>query len=153
MNKSRKTDDGKIANRIRIYKIQLIRVDRQFRCTVGQHIWTVGSDDLNFVNLFNIINIFWSFWDHFVHLDCKYLKKKKKKKKKHYENTPIQIHRNFTSKNWKFLDKNLWHFSYFCSKHRFWVLLEQVSTMYVLEQTYIKNNVYMYPCKTPVYDI
>ena len=25
---------------------------------------------------------------------------------------------NFTSKNWKFSDKRLWYFSYFCSKHR-----------------------------------
>ena len=25
---------------------------------------------------------------------------------------------NFTSKNWKFSDKNLWYFSYFCSEHR-----------------------------------
>ena len=29
---------------------------------------------------------------------------------------------NFTSKNWKFSDKKLWYFSYFCSKHRLWVL-------------------------------
>ena len=31
---------------------------------------------------------------------------------------------NFTSKNWKFSDKNLWYFPYFCSKHRLWYSLE-----------------------------
>ena len=30
---------------------------------------------------------------------------------------------NFTSKNRKFSDKKLWYFSYFCSKHRLWVLV------------------------------
>ena len=30
---------------------------------------------------------------------------------------------NFSSKNWKFSDKKLWYFSYFCSKHRLWVLV------------------------------
>ena len=34
---------------------------------------------------------------------------------------------NFTSKNWKFSDKNLWYFSYFCSKHRLWVLVRTAS--------------------------
>ena len=32
----------------------------------------------------------------------------------------------FTSKNWKFSDKN-WYFSYFCSKHRLWVLVRTAS--------------------------
>ena len=34
---------------------------------------------------------------------------------------------NFTSKNWKFTDKKFWHFSYFCSKHRMWVLIRTAS--------------------------
>ena len=34
---------------------------------------------------------------------------------------------NFTSKNWKFSDKNLWYFSNFCSKHRLWVLIRTAS--------------------------
>ena len=34
----------------------------------------------------------------------------------HYENTPIQINWNFTTKNWKFQIKILIFFSYFCSK-------------------------------------
>ena len=37
----------------------------------------------------------------------------------HYENTPIEIYRTFhLKKTWKFSDKNLWYFSYFCSKYR-----------------------------------
>ena len=31
---------------------------------------------------------------------------------------------NFTVKNWKYSDKNLWYFPYFCSKHRLWYSLE-----------------------------
>ena len=34
---------------------------------------------------------------------------------------------NFTSKNWKFSDEKLWYFSYFCSKHRLWVLVRTAS--------------------------
>ena len=34
---------------------------------------------------------------------------------------------NFTSENWKFSDKNLWYFSYFCSKHRLWVPVRTAS--------------------------
>ena len=49
---------------------------------------------------------------------------------------------NFTSKNWKFSDKKIWYFSYFCSKHRLWVLVRtasarrfsRVPTIYVFEQ-------------------
>ena len=29
----------------------------------------------------------------------------------------------FTTTNWKFSDKKFWYFSYFCSKHRLWVLV------------------------------
>ena len=34
---------------------------------------------------------------------------------------------NFISKNWKFSDKKLRYFSYFCSKHRLWVLFRTAS--------------------------
>ena len=34
---------------------------------------------------------------------------------------------NFTSKNWKFSDKKLLYFSYFCSKYRLWVLVRTAS--------------------------
>ena len=34
---------------------------------------------------------------------------------------------NFTSKNWKFSDRKLLYFSYFCSKHRLWVLVRTAS--------------------------
>ena len=34
---------------------------------------------------------------------------------------------NFSSKNLKFSDKKLWYFSYFCSKHRLWVLVKTAS--------------------------
>ena len=34
---------------------------------------------------------------------------------------------NFTTKKWKFLDKKFWYFSYFCSKHRLWVLIRTAS--------------------------
>ena len=27
-----------------------------------------------------------------------------------------------TTKKWKFTDEKFWYFSYFCSKHRLWVL-------------------------------
>ena len=37
---------------------------------------------------------------------------------------------NFTSKNWKFSDKKLLYFSYFCSKHRLLVLV-RTSSMYI----------------------
>ena len=34
---------------------------------------------------------------------------------------------NFISKNWKFSDKKLRYFSYFCTKHRLWVLVRTAS--------------------------
>ena len=35
---------------------------------------------------------------------------------------------NFTNKTkWKFSDKKIWYFSYFCSKHRMWVLVRTAS--------------------------
>ena len=34
---------------------------------------------------------------------------------------------NFTTKNWKFSDKKTLIFSYFCSKHRLWVLVRTAS--------------------------
>ena len=65
---------------------------------------------------------------------------------------------NFTSKNWNFSGKKLWYFSYFCSKHRLWVLVRTASarrfyripTIYVLSKN-MKNNVY--PCKPQFYHI
>ena len=41
----------------------------------------------------------------FVLFCISYLFEKNKKIATHYENTPIQIYRIFTSKNWKFSDK------------------------------------------------
>ena len=35
--------------------------------------------------------------------------------------------KTFTTKNWKFSDKNSDIFSYFCSKHRLWVLVRTIS--------------------------
>ena len=65
---------------------------------------------------------------------------------------------NITAKNWKFSDKKLWYFSYFCSKHRLWVLVRtaslrrfsRVPTIFVLSRNK-KNKVY--PCKPQFYYI
>ena len=51
----------------------------------------------------------------------------------HYENTPIQIYCNFTTKKGKFSDKKFWYFHkywYFSfrSKHRLWVLVRTAMT-------------------------
>ena len=47
---------------------------------------------------------------------------------KHYENTPIQLYWKFYhQKKWKFSDKKFWYFSYFCTKHRLWVLVRTAS--------------------------
>ena len=46
----------------------------------------------------------------------------------HYENMPIQIYRKFhLKKKLKIFDKKLSYFSYFCSKHRLWVLVRTAS--------------------------
>ena len=46
----------------------------------------------------------------------------------HYENTPIQIYwKLYNQKKRKFSDKKFWYFSYFCSKHRLWVLVRTAS--------------------------
>ena len=79
------------------------------------------------------------------------LKKKKKKKKcwvlnwksfvkhlkwvptqhVHYENMPIQIYWKFyNKKKGKFSDKKFWYVSYFCSKHRLWILVRTASNEY-----------------------
>ena len=66
----------------------------------------------------------------------------------HYENTPIQIYtENFTTKKWKFSDKNsdIFHTS---AQNRGEVVL--TSTHYVLSRNK-KNNVY--PCKPQFYYI
>ena len=68
---------------------------------------------------------------------------------------------NFTSKNWFYLHKKkLWHFSYFCSKQRLWVLVRTASeavltstqkSMGFFFQKNKKNNVY--PCQPQFYYI
>ena len=45
----------------------------------------------------------------------------------HYENTPIQIYRNFHLQKLKIFRRKIWYFSYFCSKHRLWVLVRTAS--------------------------
>ena len=46
----------------------------------------------------------------------------------HYENTPIQIYGEFRpTKTEKFQINKLWYISYFCSKHRLWVLVRTAS--------------------------
>ena len=66
----------------------------------------------------------------------------------HYKkNTPVQIYWKFRHQNWKFSDKNSDIFSYFCSKHRLWVL-EAVLT----STNKIKKIIYT-PCKPQFYYI
>ena len=65
----------------------------------------------------------------------------------------------FTFENRKLSDKNLWYFSYFCSKYRLWVLFrnrphrggsnEYPQSMFLSRNK--KNNVY--PCKPQFYSI
>ena len=65
---------------------------------------------------------------------------------------------NFTTKKWNFSDKKFWYFSYFCSKHRLWVLVrtasmrqfQRVPTIYVLSRN--KKNI-VNPCKPHFYHI
>ena len=74
--------------------------------------------------------------------------------KRAYSNTLKCYHQ----KNWKFSDNFFLSFSYFCSKHRLWVLIrtasprrfKRVPTIYVLSRNK-KNNVY--PCKPQFYYI
>ena len=54
---------------------------------------------------------------------------------------------NFTTKNWKFSDKKCWYFSYFCSKHRLWVL-EYPQSMFL-----IRNKKIMYTPVNPSFTI
>ena len=42
----------------------------------------------------------------------------------------------FTIKKGKFSDKKIWYFSYFCSKHRLWVLVRTASPKAVLTSTH-----------------
>ena len=63
---------------------------------------------------------------------------------------------NFTSKNWKFSDKKLWYFSYFCPKHRLWYSLEPPrrggSNEYPQSMFLSRNkNNNVYPCKPQFY--
>ena len=48
-----------------------------------------------------------------------------------YSNTEMYIE-NFPSKNWKFSDNKLWYFSYFCSKHRLWVLVRTAASIEII---------------------
>ena len=57
---------------------------------------------------------------------------------------PIQIYWKFYLQKWKFSDKKFWYVSYFCSKHRLWVLV-----MFLSRNK--KNNVYL--CKPKFYYI
>ena len=46
----------------------------------------------------------------------------------HYENMPIQIYRKFHLQKLNFqIKKRCYFFSYFCSKHRLWVLIRTAS--------------------------
>ena len=59
---------------------------------------------------------------------------------------------SFTTKNGNFSDKKFWYFSYFCSKHRLWVLVrtnEYPQSMFLSRNN--KNNVYL--CKPQFYYI
>ena len=68
---------------------------------------------------------------------------------KHYENKPIQIYWKFYQhKNVNFQIKKVWYLSYFCSKHRLWVLVRTAS-MFLSRNK--KDNVY--PCKPLFYYI
>ena len=69
----------------------------------------------------------------------------------HYENLPIQITENFTTKKMKLSDKKFWYFSYFCSKHRLWDEAVLTSTHNLCLSRNKKNNVY--PCKPQFYYI
>ena len=46
---------------------------------------------------------------------------------KHYGNTPIQIYLKFHHQKLKIFREKFWYFSYFCSKHRLWVLVRTAS--------------------------
>ena len=91
-------------------------------------------------------------------------KKKKKKKKKNQKKTTTSLQKhakymeNLTSKNWKFSDKNSDIFSYFCLKHRLWVLDRTTlarrfwrAPQSIFLSRNKKNNVY--PCKPQFYCI
>ena len=67
----------------------------------------------------------------------------------HYENMPIQIYRKFHLQKLKISNKTKpLIFSYFCSKHRLWVLVRTGSNEYpqfMFLSRNMKNNVY--PCR------
>ena len=72
---------------------------------------------------------------------------------------------NFTTKNGNFSDKKYWYFSYFCSKHRLWVVVWTALVMFepphqggsnkypqsMFLSRNKKNN--LYPCKPQLYYI
>ena len=70
----------------------------------------------------------------------------------HYENMPIHIYRKFHLPNQKKIQtKKLFCFSYFCSKHRLWVLVRTASAQSMFLSRNKKNKVY--PCKPQFYYI
>ena len=69
---------------------------------------------------------------------------------KHYKYTPVQKYCKFYNQERKVSDKNPdIFFSYFCSKHRLWVLVGTASSTFSIKNK--KNNVY--PCKPKFYYI
>ena len=87
------------------------------------------------------------FRKDFVVLDCHIVKRYNTTKymMPHYENTPIQIYWKFYRQKTKVLRlKKIWYFSYFCTKHRLWVLVRTASrsTHNLCFWAEIKNNIY-----------
>ena len=71
-----------------------------------------------------------------------------------YENTPIQIYWNFTTKKGKFSDKKFWYFSYSCSKHSLEPPRRGGSNEYPQSMFWSRNqNNNVYPCKPQFYYI
>ena len=98
------------------------------RKTFKQHL--LASFQNNFTEMFlrwpstkimKMVLLHWTKWPP-------KLKLKEKKKKTFITKTCLfKYIENFTTKKWKFSDKNFWYFWYFCSKHRFWVLVRTAS--------------------------
>ena len=118
--------------------------------------WTRWSSKTNLLrNIYTIGNLM-------QNLTLKFLKRTpnyKSARRQHYENKPIQIYWKFYHQKMKIFRKKIgFFFSYFCSKHRLWVLVRtasarrfwRVPTFYVLSRNK-KNNVY--PCKPQFYYI
>ena len=65
-----------------------------------------------------------SFKIFHLHINIFHLHINNPLRKRAYSN----ILKNFTTKKWKISDKKFWYFSYFCSKHRLWVLVRTASS-------------------------